>query len=144
MKKIVFIFALSLLAMVSIAAQVSAQEKSGGTKSYDCPCDPCSGGVYGCKDGCLSICYEETGRCVAKCTKSKAKEIKLDKRVKFSSITMNMTSSDVKFELEQLFGIELVMKGKAKKDFIFLRLKNVDLEGVLNALSKEGLVLQSK
>jgi len=121
----------------------------GRVYAEDCPCDPCPGGVYGCSNGCISICYLETNKCHASCTKAKTLKsfpsIKLNKDDTFRRVYINnVPSESVKPILEQLFGIRLVMKSKAKTNLIKVRSDNVNFSGILQVLEKEGLVLQLK
>lgn len=130
---------LIFLALVMFAGQVSAE---------DCPCDPCPGGVE-CDNGCISICYLETNRCSAHCVDGKilkpTASAKFSKKDKLQKVYINHVASiNIKSMLEQLFEIKLVEKGKAKKDFITIKSNNVDLDGILKAIAKEGLILQIK
>jgi|GEM_PF-2382285 hypothetical protein len=131
--------------LVSLTLAVFA----GGVYAEDCPCDPCPGGAYGCENGCISICWPDTNKCTAKCTKAKTLEflpdMKLNKGDTFRRVYLNnVPSESVKPIFEQLFGVKLVVKSKAKTDFIKIKSDNVNLDGILQALKKEGLVLQIK
>lgn len=113
----------------------------------DCPCDPCPGGAFGCKDGCVSICYLEQNRCAARCVGGKAAKalstVKMNKDDLYRSVTINKVSGNhVKSELEQLFGVKLALKSKPQKDSFTVRSANVNLDGILQALAKEGLALR--
>ena len=71
--------------------------------------------------------------------------MKLNKGDTFRRVYLNnVPSESVKPIFEQLFGVKLVVKSKAKTDFIKIKSDNVNLDGILQVLKKEGLVLQIK
>ena len=144
MKRIHIVY--KCLSILSIAVLIAFVHHAS---AEDCPCSPCPGGVYGCEDGCISICYPDTNQCYASCTKGKSLEImpsiKLDKGKTLRRIHINnVPSGNVKPLLEQLYKIELATESEAKTNRIKVKADNVDLIGILAALEEQGLVLKFK
>lgn len=133
-----YVFILVMTVLIVSARYVSAE---------DCPCSPCPGGVYGCEDGCISICYLDTNQCQASCTKGESvatsPSIKFGKGITPGNVFINnVPSGSVKPILEKLFNVKLAGKPEAKTNLIKIRAENVDLSGILLALEKQGLVLR--
>ena len=120
------------------------ESRTRPAKNYTCTCDsPCSGSIT-CTNGCYAYCEKNAGRnicvkgCASEVSSANAAEDTLAKTTRLARFSLHMPAADAVSLMKRVFGIDLADAGRADR-MLNLRLRNVNLNGILKALSAQGV-----